>query len=192
MRETDYITLELYLDGELPEAEKSALEQRLSADQALAQALAHLKQARALRTTALQTYMPDAAQSHRLALQALNYCRENQYSPIGRILESNSAGVWFKRAGMVAACLLLAVGSFLAGRGSAAPAAQSASARASSSIVGYTVQISTPSGQVVSQRFATYQQAKAFAQTYTADEQAVSNQSVAAPQVASASNTGVF
>jgi anti-sigma factor RsiW len=192
MRETDYITLELYLDGELPEAEKSALEQRLAADETLAQALAHLKQARALRMAALQTYMPDAIESHRLAQQALTFCRENQYSPIGRILESSLTGVWFKRMGMAAACLLIAAGSYWAGRGSVVPATQRASAPASSSIIGYTVQISTPSGQVVSQTFATYQQAKAFAQTYTADEQAVSNQSTATPQVASASNTGVF
>ena len=84
MRETDYITLELYLDGELPEAEKSALEQRLAVDPTLAQALAHLKQARALRMAALQTYMPDATESHRMAQQAVTFCRENQYSPIGR------------------------------------------------------------------------------------------------------------
>ena len=192
MRETDYITLELYLDGELPETEKAKLEQRVAADRSLAQALVHLKQARTVRIAALESYTPDPAEAHRLADGVLAYCRENQYSPIGRILESGAGTVWFRRIGMAAACLLIAAGSYWAGRGSVTSATQTASAPAASSIVGYTVQISTPSGQVVSQRFATYQQAKAFAQTYTADEQAVSNQSIAAPQVASASNTGVF
>jgi anti-sigma factor RsiW len=192
MRETDYITLDLYLDGELPDAEKAVLEERLVSDLTLAQALAHLKQARVLRLAALQTYVPDAAESHRMAEQAMAFCRENQYSPIGRILESNASTIWLKRLGMAAACLLIAVGSYWAGRGSVSSTSRAALAPASSSIIGYTVQISTPSGQVVSQTFATYQQAKAFAQTYTADEQAVSNQSTAAPQVASASNTGVF
>ncbi len=192
MRETDYITLELYLDGELPEMENALLEQRLLAEQTLSQALAHLKQARTLRLAALESYTPDAAEAQRLADGALAYCRENQYAPIGRILESSTTTVWLKRLGMAAACVLIAAGSYFAGRGSVTSATQTATAPAASSIIGYTVQISTPSGQVVSQRFATYQQAKAFAQTYTADEQAVSNRPIAAPQVASASNTGVF
>ena len=192
MRETDYITLELYLDGELPAAEKAVLEQRLATEPALAQALLHLKRARTLRMAALESYVPDAAEAHQLADGMLAYCRDNQYAPIGHILESGAGMVWFKRMGMAAACVLIAAGSYFAGRGSVTSASQTAQAPAASSIIGYTVQISTPSGQVVSQRFATYQQAKAFAQTYTADEQAVSNQSVAAPQVASASNTGVF
>ncbi|MGC9258510.1 MAG: hypothetical protein ACP5I8_00320 [Phycisphaerae bacterium] len=192
MRETDYITLELYLDGELPTAEKNALEQCLRSDTQLAQMLTRLQQARALRAEALQTYMPDADEAHRLAVEALAYCRENQYSPIGRIMEANAAHVWSKRVGLAAACLLIAAGSYWAGRGSVVPEAPRATVPASSSIIGYTVQISTPSGQIVSQTFATYQQAKEFAQTYTADQRAVSSQSTATPQVASAASTGVF
>ncbi len=192
MRETDYITLELYLDGELPAADRAAVEQRLAGDAQLTEALSHLKQARALRAAALQSYMPDAAESHRLAENALAFCHENQYAPVGRILQSTTGGMWIKRIGMAAACLLIAASSYWAGRGSVVPSAPSNSAPAASSIIGYTVQISTPNGQVVSQTFATYQQAKQFAQTYTANEQAVSSQTTATPQVASASNTGVF
>lgn len=192
MRETDYITLELYLDGELPDREKAAMAQRLATEPALAQALSHLKQARTLRMAALESYVPDTVEAQHLAEGVIAYCRENQHAPIGRILESRAATVWVKRLGMAAACVLIAAGSYFAGRGSVTSATQPATAAATSSIIGYTVQISTPSGQVVSQRFATYQQAKAFAQTYTADEQAVSNHPIAAPQVASASNTGVF
>jgi anti-sigma factor RsiW len=192
MRETDYITLELYLDGELPAADGAALENRLAGDAQLAEALGHLKQARALRLAALQTYVPDAVEAHRLAENALAFCQERQYAPVGRIMQSTAGRLWIKRIGMAAACLLIAASSYWAGRGSMAQSVQSLSAPAASSIIGYTVQISTPSGQVVSQTFATYQQAKQFAQTYTANEQAVSSQSTAAPQVASASNTGVF
>lgn len=192
MRETQYITLELYLDGELPAKDRAELEQRLAVDTQLSEALAHLKQARALRLAALRTYMPDAAEARRLAKNAIAFCHEHQYSPLERIFQSHTSGVWIKRMGMAAACVLIAVSSYWAGRGSVTSATQTAMAPAASSIIGYTVKISTPSGQVVSQTFATYQQAKDFAQTYTADERAVSNQSAAAPQVASASDTGTF
>ncbi len=189
MRETQYITLELYLDGELSTQERAELEQQLAEDTQLAEALAHLKQARSLRRAALQTYMPDATEARRLAANAIAFCHEHQYSPLQRIFTSYSSSVWSRRIGLAAACVLIAVSSYWAGRGSVLPATQTATA---SSIVGYTVKISTPSGQIVSQTFATYQQAKDFAQTYTADEQAVSNQSTTAPQLASASDTGTF
>jgi hypothetical protein len=192
MRETDYSTLELYLDGELPETEKNTLEQRLKSDARLAEALTRMQQAYTLRTAAWKTYMPDSDETHRLANDALAYCHEHQYSPLGRIMEVSAVSVWIKRAGLAAACLLIAAGSYWAGRSSVASGTSQATAPATSSIIGYTVQISTPSGQVVSQTFATYQQAREFAQAYTADEQAVSSQSTATPQLASAASTGVF
>lgn len=191
-RETDYITLELYLDGELPASDNTALEGRLAAEPELAQALAHLKNARELRMAALQTYQPDATETRILADSAIAFCRDNRYSPLARIFHADSGSPWIQRLGLAAACLLIAMSSYWAGRSSVGTNAKFAAPSSASSIIGYTVQISTPGGQVVSQTFTTYQQAREFAQTYTADEHVANSPSATTSQVASAADTGMF
>ena len=177
MREMDDAFLEEYLDGELTGEEIRLVEQRIATDAAWAARLANLRRLRTLRQAVYKTYRPSEAQAAALARVTLEQSYARQYAPLATI---GAPQLWLKRATMIAACLLISVGSFLVGNRmrNAAPAAQT---------IGYTVNIQLPDGQKLTQTFASYQQAERFVQTYQADSGSVT---VSPPPVQA--SAGVF
>ena len=180
MREINQNFLEQYLDGELDSTESRILEEQLAGDAALAARVAALRSQRALRREAMETYQPTESEASALAKKMMEQFHLMEYAPLERLHAHEPALRWLKRSAVIAACLLIGVGSFLAGRQNAR----------SGPIAGYTVHIQMPGGETISQTFRSYQQARRFVQIYQVDQQA--SAPTATPSTASFNTQGVF
>ncbi len=174
--------LEEYLDGELTGDELQQVEALAAADSAVAARLTALRRMRQHRRAALDTYRPSAAESAALARLALERSYIAEYAPLATL--GGQSRRWLKWAAGIAACLLISVGSFLAGN-------RMGSATGAEALrTGYTVKIESPDGQTLSQTFATYRQAQRFVQTYQVDQATGGSVSMNPPAAQAAS--GVF
>jgi len=104
--------LDEYLDGGLEPAARREVEALLASDPAAAGMLARMKAQRALRAAAYESYMPTAHEAKALADRVL---AEAFDAPAGHI------GYWVRRGAAVAAAIIIVVGTFAAGRMTAAP-----------------------------------------------------------------------
>ena len=155
--------LEAYLDGEMTPDQKLEVDALLAQDAAWRETFRRMEHQRAVCRTAMASYTPTPTAAGVLARRMLEHCYEMEFAPVGRIAEKGNTAIrWVKRASVLAACLVIGVGCFLAGRGSiAAPA------------VRYAVEIQTPGGETVSQTFSSYEQAQRFYHTYQLSKQSV-------------------
>ena len=175
--------LEAYLDGELSPEQKADVDSLLAHDAQGRAALDRLVHQQRLCRAAMAGYAPTPTEAAALAHRALEYCHEMEFAPAGYIERDSDLSItrWLKRASMVAACLVIGVGCFLAGRGSAASPA-----------VRYAVEIQTPGGETVSQTFSSYEQAQRFYRSYQLSKQAQSTNAGNARETMAMATQGVF
>ncbi len=175
--------LEAYLDGELSPAQKSDIEMVLAQNPEDRAALDRLIDQQTLCRAAMASYAPTPTEATVLARRAIEHCYEMEFAPAWNIERGNDHSIlrWLKRAAVVAACLVIGVGCFLAGRGSAASPA-----------VRYAVEIQTPGGETVSQTFSSYEQAQRFYRSYQLSKQAQSPHSGNARETMAMATQGVF
>ncbi len=146
-------------------------------------ALDRLVHQQRLSRAAMAGYAPTPTEAAVLARRVLEHCYEMEFAPAGHIEPSSDLSIlrWLKRASIVAACLVIGVGCFLAGRGSAASPA-----------VRYAVEIQTPGGETVSQTFSSYEQAQRFYRSYQLSKQARSTNGGNARETMAMATQGVF
>ena len=104
--------LDEYLDGALDPPARRDVEATLTSDPGAAAMLARLQSQRALRTAALDTYLPASHEAKALAERVLAQAYD---APVGRI------GLWLRRGAAVAAAIAIVAGTFFLGRMSVTP-----------------------------------------------------------------------
>jgi anti-sigma factor RsiW len=147
----DRTILDAYLDGQLPDAQATAVRESALSDPQLRDLLGRLKSQHALRAAALASYEPDEATASALTAALLDQVS----APIGRI------GImkWTRQLGAVAAMLLIGAGAFLYGRSSAPVATTAATVVVRDH---YVVQIVTSTGEATEHLFASKEDANDF------------------------------
>ncbi|HMD54990.1 MAG TPA: hypothetical protein VKJ65_10620, partial [Phycisphaerae bacterium] len=115
MIESDCMLIEEFLDGQLTPVQRDALQQRLAQDTILAKALESARQWRNLREAAMESYHPTDVEASVLARTALERCYENEFAPLAKMNRSYLVLRWTRRAMAIAACLVIAAGSYWLG-----------------------------------------------------------------------------
>lgn len=180
--------LQEYLDGELSAQARAEVESQVAADPNLAACLNQLRQDQSLRRQVWETYTPTQQQSSQMAANCIAELRDQAYAPLKVSFATPQTLQALRRMALVAACLLIGLGGYVAGRTSAGPAATTAPTAGQSTQ--YVVRIEMPGGESVSQTFTDYAAAQKFARSYLLDHAAsVQN---ATEQVAALPHQGVF
>ena len=154
MIESDYMLIEEFLDGQLSKEQREALEQRLTQDAVLANALASARRQRQLRQAAVELYRPTDIEASVLTRTTMERCYKDEFAPLAKLDRRYLVLRWTRRITAVAACLFLAAGSYWLGYNSQ-----------KNPVNGYQVIINTDAGQTVRQ-FSTLDEAKQYANTY--------------------------
>ncbi len=184
----DIKVLQEYLDGELSGQARAQVEAQVAGDPTLAALVNKLRQQRDMRRQVWESYLPAEEEAHHLATDCLAQLREQAYAPLKVSFASSGVGRELRRAALAAACLLIGVGGYVAGRASSGAAATTASNASRSTQ--YVVRIEMPGGESVSQTFTDYAAAQKFARGYLADHGSTAQSGT--QQVAALQPQGVF
>jgi anti-sigma factor RsiW len=155
----DLRLLEEYVDGALGAEEAARVELAVREDAAAAKQLAKVREAQAFRMAALRGYDPDEEEARQLAGIWMDEFREAPVATIRPVM------VWAKRLALVAAGLLIAVGSFYGGQmsKSGGSVTQVAEVKATAPAKVWVVEVQQSDGAVATQEFASYEEAQKFA-----------------------------
>ncbi|NNM89009.1 MAG: hypothetical protein HKL95_10885 [Phycisphaerae bacterium] len=183
----DIAVLQEYLDGELSAQARAQVEAQVALDPTLAALVDKLRKEQELRRQVWESYLPAEHEAHHLATDCLAQLRAQAYAPLKVSFATAGVGRELRRAALAAACLLIGVGGYVAGRASSRAATTAANASRSTQ---YVVRIEMPGGESVSQTFTDYAAAQKFARGYLADHGSTAQSGT--QQVAALQPQGVF
>ena len=109
--------LDEYLDGALDAVATRELETAVSRDPEMSEMLKAMQGERSLRTDVYESYMPASDEAKAFAAQVMEACHDEAAAPVGRV----GSLVWTRRIAGIAAGLVIAIGSFVAGRATVPP-----------------------------------------------------------------------
>ncbi len=175
-------TLHEYLDGELSAQARAQVEAQIARDPALAALVHQLQQEQSLRRQVWESYIPADREAHQMAADCLAQLHDQTYAPLKVSFASSGTLRQLRRLALAAACLLIGVGGYVAGRASSASNASRSTQ--------YVVRIEMPSGESVSQTFTDYAAAQKFARSFVTDHAATTQNGT--QQIAALQPQGVF
>ncbi len=180
--------LQEYLDGELSAQSRAQVEAQVAGDPELSALLHKLRQEQAGRRQVWESYLPTEQEAHHLAADCLAQLHDQAYAPLKVSFAAPGTLRALRRVALAAACLLIGVGGYVAGRTSAGATATTAANAGQPTQ--YVVRIEMPGGESVSQTFTHYAAAQKFARGYLADHAATAQNGT--QQVAALQPQGVF
>ena len=180
-------TLHEYLDGELSAQARAQVEAQIASDPALAALVHQLQQEQSLRRQVWESYLPTKREANQMATDCLAQLHDQANAPLKVSFALPGTLRQLRRLALAAACLLIGVGGYVAGRTSAGTATTAPNAGRSTQ---YVVRIEMPGGESVSQTFTDYAAAQKFARSYVADHAATTQNGT--QQVVALQPQGVF